>query len=93
MPKNKITVSKKEKAEIQAKQAEATEEFDNSFDEKEYNDLFRRDPGLARSLERMIKAGIKPEVVQEDVVKKWPHRWPESQAILAAARYLERTED
>jgi hypothetical protein len=68
---------------------ELFEDLDASLDYSEYATLERRDPRLAERLRRLVKAGVSARRIAVHVVDTRPHRWVESQTILAAARWLE----
>lgn len=67
---------------------ELWQDFDRNEDEKEYVDLERSNPLRAERIERLVNVGISPKKISERYLRLHPHRWPESKAILAAARYL-----
>jgi len=63
--------------------------LDETMDYDEYAALERRNPRLAGDLVELIAAGVSPRQIATHIADIRPHRWPEAQAILAAARYLE----
>jgi DNA-directed RNA polymerase subunit F len=63
--------------------------LDQNLDYDEYATLARRNPRLAETIAELIEAGATPHKIAVHITDGRPHRWPEAQAIFAAARYLE----
>lgn len=63
-------------------------DLDASLDYTEYAQIERRDPRLAAVLQKMVEGGVTPQKIALYIIDTRPHKWIESQAILAACRYL-----
>lgn len=63
--------------------------LDRNLDYDEYAKIERRNPRLAETIVELVEAGASPRKIAVHITDGRPHRWPEAQAIYAAARYLE----
>jgi hypothetical protein len=80
-------------ASRQEQEEELFDDLDSLLDEKAYRLLDRGDPLIAQTLIRMIDLYISSEKILSHMLRKYPHLWIQTQALLAAVRHLEAVRD
>ena len=68
-------------------------DLDAHWDMKAYTSLVTGSPMIAQTLACMVDANIDSDRILIHMRHKYPHLWPETQVLRAAARHLEAERD